>query len=154
MSPADNLVDCGNWEVSASWPIPSTATSGYYIAKLKRDDAPSDEFSHIVFIVRDDASHADVVFQSTDTSWQAYNNYSPSFYNGGVHYLQGGGGINSQSRAFKVSYNRPFYSRGVERETWLFGAEYPLIRWLEQNSYDVTYISGMIRSYLDCRKQI
>jgi len=48
------LVDCGNWAVSASWPVPSTATSGIYFAKLVRADTGG--ASHIVFIVRNDAS--------------------------------------------------------------------------------------------------
>src|SRR4051812_12778040 len=32
------LVDCGNWAESASWPVPSTAVSGIYVAKLTRHD--------------------------------------------------------------------------------------------------------------------
>ncbi len=32
------LVDAGNWRVSASWNVPSDATSGVYIAKLVRED--------------------------------------------------------------------------------------------------------------------
>ncbi len=32
------LYDCGNWAVSASWQVPSNATSGIYIALLKRTD--------------------------------------------------------------------------------------------------------------------
>ena len=32
----DNLVDCGNWTVSASWSVPADAASGIYIAKPTR----------------------------------------------------------------------------------------------------------------------
>src|SRR2546429_2764439 len=32
------LVDAGNWAVSASWAIPSTAVSGLYMARVTRDD--------------------------------------------------------------------------------------------------------------------
>ena len=32
------LIDCGNWAVSASWTVPSTAVSGVYLAHLVRDD--------------------------------------------------------------------------------------------------------------------
>src|SRR6267378_929951 len=32
------LTDCGNWGISASWTVPSTATSGIYYAKLLRLD--------------------------------------------------------------------------------------------------------------------
>src|SRR5690348_14989980 len=47
------LVDCGNWNVSASWSVPSNAVSGIYFAHLTRSDTGGD--SHIVFIVRNDA---------------------------------------------------------------------------------------------------
>ena len=53
------LIDCGNWSVSASWTVPSTAVSGVYIAHLERDDSqdPGGE-SQIPFVVRNDASHS------------------------------------------------------------------------------------------------
>src|SRR5262245_24026713 len=35
---ATGLVDCGNWAVSASWTVPTTAVSGIYFAKLQRLD--------------------------------------------------------------------------------------------------------------------
>src|SRR6185436_14937438 len=58
------LVDCGNWAVSASWAVPSTAVSGIYFARLVRTDGTSGA-SHIPFVVRNDASHADAVFQTS-----------------------------------------------------------------------------------------
>src|SRR5262249_39218593 len=33
-----NLVDAGNWSVSASWAIPTAAVSGVYFARLVRED--------------------------------------------------------------------------------------------------------------------
>ncbi len=36
--PVTGLVDCGNWVVSASWAVPSTATSGVYIARPVRTE--------------------------------------------------------------------------------------------------------------------
>jgi len=36
--PATRLFDCGNWRVSASWEVPSDATSGIYFARLVRQD--------------------------------------------------------------------------------------------------------------------
>src|SRR4051812_10649162 len=68
---SSGLIDCGNWAVSASWPVPASAVSGIYFARLARNDTGG--ASHIVFIVRDDARHAEVVFQTADTTWQAYN---------------------------------------------------------------------------------
>jgi len=46
----------------------------------------------------------------------------------------------TDTRAFKVSYNRPFNVPNLS--TWLFSAEYPMWRWLEANGYDVSYIAG------------
>ncbi len=75
------LIDCGNWAVSGSWAVPATAASGIYFAKLVRAD--NGGASHIVFIVRDDASTAPLLFQTSDTTWQAYNNYGGnSLYTG------------------------------------------------------------------------
>jgi hypothetical protein len=133
------LADCGNWAVSASWNVPSNATSGVYIARLVRADTSGD--SHIVFIVRNDSSHSAVLFQTSDTSWQAYNTYGP----GGFSLYGDQNAFNLPNRAFKVSYNRPFLTRGflAESATWLFGAEFAMMQWLEQNGYDVTYFTGV-----------
>src|SRR4051794_5586274 len=67
------LIDCGNWSVSASWQVPADATSGIYFAKLVRlDNAGA---SQIVFVVRDDDGHSDMLFRTSDATWQAYNSY-------------------------------------------------------------------------------
>lgn len=127
----DNLVDCGNWTVSVSWAVPSTAVSGIYIARLVRQDVGGDLASHIAFIVRDDDGNSDLLFQASDTTWQAYNRYGGySLYDGPGH-------------AHKVSYNRPFTTRDAPTEDWLFNAEYPMIRWLERNGYDVSYFTDV-----------
>jgi Domain of unknown function (DUF4082)/Putative Ig domain/Bacterial Ig-like domain (group 2) len=129
------LIDCGNWAVSASWAVPVTVTSGLYIAKLVRTDSGgTGDGSHIAFVVRDDNSTSDIFFQTSDTTWQAYNKYGGnSFYAG-----------NPAGRAYKVSYNRPFITRaGVTAHDWIFNAEYPMIRWLEANGYDVSYTTGV-----------
>jgi hypothetical protein len=129
---ATGLIDCGNWAVSASWAVPTNATSGIYFAKVVRTDTGG--ASHIVFIVRDDASTSDLLFQTADTTWQAYNSYGGnSLYTG-----------SPAGRAYKVSYNRPFNTRVVDGgQDWLFATEYPMVRWLEANGYDVSYFTGM-----------
>ena len=53
--------------------MPSTAVSGVYIAHLIRND--TGDSSHITFVVRDDASHSDVLLQTSDSTWQAYNTW-------------------------------------------------------------------------------
>jgi hypothetical protein len=125
------LLDCGNWSVSATWQVPDDATSGVYIARPTRTD--NGGASHIVFIVRDDASTSDLVFQTSDTTWQSYNPY------GGYNAYGTSGAVVAE----KLSYNRPFTTRGGELENWLFNGEYPMIRWLERNGFDVSYISAV-----------
>src|SRR6266487_131046 len=132
------LVDCGNWAVSASWTVPSTAVSGIYFARLVRTDTGG--ASHVVFVVRDDGSTSDLLFQTSDTTWQAYNQY-------GGNSLYVGSAPSSDGRAYKVSYNRPFSTRGQDpgfgTSNWVFYGEYPMVRFLEANGYDVSYFSGV-----------
>lgn len=130
------LFDCGNWAVSASWSVPANATSGIYFALLTRTDTGGR--SHLVFIVRNDASHSDLLFQTSDTTWQAYNVYGL-----GSVYGANDGANDLTRRSFKVSYNRPFVNRDSEAHNWVFDTEYPMVRWLEANAYDVTYFSGV-----------
>ena len=128
------LVDCGNWAVSASWAVPSTAVSGIYFAKLIRNDTGG--ASHVFFVVRNDASHSDIMFQTSDETWQAYNYY-------GGHSLYGPTTFDLTNRANKVSYNRPVSTRDFEAASFVLYAEYPMVSWLEGNGYDVTYFTSV-----------
>jgi len=132
------LTDCGNWQVSASWQVPANATSGIYFAHLIRNDTGGD--SHIVFIVRNDSSHSNILYQTSDETWQAYN-----YYGNGSLYSQGTPVFDLADRSYKVSYNRPFYVRNFNQEwdTWAFGTEFAMVQWLEMNGYDVTYFTGI-----------
>jgi hypothetical protein len=141
------LVDAGNWSVSASWAVPVAAVSGVYIAHLVRQDGVSGE-NHIPFIVRDDGIQHDMVFQTSDTTWHAYNGW------GGYSLYGGGATASSDGRAYKVSYNRPIATRdGVGTyagpQDFLFGVEIAAIHWLEANGYDVCYIAGVDTDRLD-----
>ncbi|MFD1717160.1 DUF4082 domain-containing protein [Georgenia deserti] len=127
-----DLYDCGNWEVSATWEVPSTAVSGVYVAKLTRPDTGGE--SHITFVVRDDTSDSDILFQTSDTTWHAYNTYGgASFYQGSIH-----------GRAYQLSYNRPFTTRGqFAGRDFYFSSEYAMVRFLERNGYDVSYTTDV-----------
>jgi hypothetical protein len=120
-------VDCREWSVSATWTVPSSALSGVYVAKLMRPD--TGEASHIPFVVRDQESRSDIVFQTADMTWQAYNAY-------------GGRSLNDASGTSEVSYNRPLTTASDAPLAWLFNAEHLVIQWLEAQGYDVTYVSG------------
>ncbi|MBK7513895.1 MAG: hypothetical protein IPI76_16800 [Chloracidobacterium sp.] len=106
----DYLIDCGGWSVSGSWTAtddtyaPSKpAVSGLYVARLERTDSTNGS-SHIPFIVRDDTGGSDLLFKTSDTTWQAYNQY-------GGYSLYAGPAIPNGGHAHKVSYNRPFTTR-------------------------------------------
>ena len=91
--------------MSASWTVPSNAVSGLYLAHLVRNDTGGS--SLIPFVVRNDASHSDILFQTDDETWQAYNSYGGnSLYQCTVNCPPG----NSESYkgADTVSYNRPW----------------------------------------------
>ena len=119
--------------MSASWAVPTDRGVG----RLRgppgaRPTAPDD--NQIPFVVRNDASHSDVIYQTSDTTWQAYNTWGGnSLYTG-----------RPAGRAYKVSYNRPFATRAgtPSGEDFFMSAEYPMIRFLEANGYDVSYQSG------------
>ncbi|WP_299363849.1 N,N-dimethylformamidase beta subunit family domain-containing protein [uncultured Paracoccus sp.] len=156
---ARGLVDAGNWSLSASWQTPETAVSGVYLAKLVRDD--NGATNQIPFILREDdlrpnGTRSDVVFQTADTTWHAYNGWAGrdgqvggNFYGGFSQPddLTPDPGPNPD-RAFAVSYNRPIITRdgggaAAGAQDYLFGAEYAAIYWLEQQGYDVSYVAGV-----------
>lgn len=124
-NPATGLVDAGNWIVTDTWSIPPDAVSGVYFAKLNRQDGVHGQ-NMVPFIVRNDGAPSDITFQTSDTTWTAYNSWGgSSLYSGGV----------------AVSYNRPLVDpTGLAS---VFSADHALISYLEQNGFDVTYISGV-----------
>lgn len=129
------LVDCGNWGVSAAWNVPGNAVSGVYEALLTRNDTGAT--SAIVFVVRDDSSHSNVLYQTSDATWQAYNNY-------GGNSLYFGTGPSFSGAAYKVSYNRPLLGRtNADYNNSFFTAEIPMVRFLERNGYDVSYFTNV-----------
>ena len=113
-------------------PCPRNAVSGVYIAKLHRTDATPGA-SHIVFIVRDDASHSDLLFQTSDT------------HLAGVQQLRRQQPLHRRAR--RAARTRSATTARSTRATntaedWVFNAEWPMIRWLESNGYDVSYVAG------------
>jgi methionine-rich copper-binding protein CopC len=126
------LIDCGNWTQNASWDVPATAVSGIYFARVVTTSGTL-AASHILFVVRNDLSHSDLFFQTSDTTWQAYNDY------GGNSLYEG----SPAGRAYKVSYNRPFDTNAETPEDFVWNAEYPMVRYLEANGYDVSYTTGV-----------
>ncbi|WP_147154271.1 N,N-dimethylformamidase beta subunit family domain-containing protein, partial [Reyranella soli] len=156
-------VDAGNWSVTDGWNVPADAVSGVYLARLQRLDSNGDPIdgavNQIPFVVRNDGESHDIVLQTSDTTWQAYNAWGgnngvvgANLYgdqNGSINWdpIPGAGNF-SQDRAYAVSYNRPFITddgtgAASGAQDYLFGADYSAIYWLEKQGYDVSYISGV-----------
>jgi len=133
----------GTWD-----PPPPTPHNYGVLGWGKLEDAMKEKrASHIIFIVRDDASRSAVLFQTADPTWVAFNRYGgSSLY--GSYYQNGGGGAganadNPRTRAYIVSYNRPLENRQSAVGNQFFNGEYPAVMWLERNGYDVSYFAGV-----------
>ena len=126
---ADGLIRC-QWSESYSLVVPGDWVSGVYLAKLT--GKPSGNQNYIIFTVRDNRA-ADLIFQNSVTTWQAYNNWGgKSLY---PHNSTG-------PQAKKVSFDRP-YSAEDGAGDYLFRWEYDMTRFLEREGYDVTYITNI-----------
>ncbi len=139
---AENRLRECNWEPSISFTLPESWISGVYLGKLS---CTSHRYqSYIVFIVRDDRK-ADIMFQTSDTTWQAYNKW-PNEYS----LYDSDSPLQPHSGRTWSSFDRPYgkYPQVVDQplsqgsgEFLLW--EYPLCYWLEQKGYDVTYCSNI-----------
>ena len=116
-----------HWSNPYTLSIPTTWLSGVYLAKLT--GKASGNQNHILFVVRDDDRPSAILFQSSVTTMQAYNEWGgKSLY-----------GFNSSgAQAVKVSFDRPYSSSNGPNE-FLYRYEYDMVRFLEREGYDVTY---------------
>src|SRR2546421_4249088 len=127
--------EAGTGLIEAHWPAAFTLKtnpgwiSGMYMVKLT---ASHGEQSYIPFVLRS-SKPSDFAFIQTVNTDEAYNSWGgTSLYNNFTHTFKG-------PRALKVSFDRPF-----EQDTGaglFFWYEFPMLRWLEQNGYDVSYLS-------------
>jgi hypothetical protein len=134
------------WEPSLELEIPDTWTSGVYLGRLTTVPENADELywqSYVIFIVKDNRP-ADVLFQCSDNTWQAYNRWPDRFslYDDGSNPWYVGPGVD-------VSFDRPYgrYRQIYENPQSLGSGEFlcwefPLSYWLEKHGYDVTYCSN------------
>jgi methionine-rich copper-binding protein CopC len=132
VDPDTAMTDCGNWAVTATWNVPTTAVSGLYYAVFHRNDTSGE--NEAAFVIRDDGSHSDVLFQTSDETWEAYNSY-------GGDSLYTGSGPGTNGASFAVSYNRPLSGEGDEN--FIFNAEVPMLYFMEEQGYDVSYTTDV-----------
>lgn len=128
VDPRTDLVEA-NWPLTFTIKIEPNWVTGIYVVKLI---AANGTEGYIPFVVRSIQAAA-FVFIHGDNTDQAYNSWGgESLYeyeSRGLH------------RAYKVSFDRPFLDQAGFG--YLLYWEYPMIRWLEKNGYDLSYVSSV-----------
>lgn len=137
----NRLRECA-WEPCTTITIPEDWTSGVYLGKLTAEREGLQ--SYVIFVVRDDRK-ADLLFQVSDNTWNAYNRWPSQFslYDDGKKVWYWGPNV-------KVSYDRPYgkYCQILDAPLSVGSGEFllwefPLAYWMEQHGYDLTYISNV-----------
>jgi hypothetical protein len=152
-----HLVEC-RWRVGFSLEIPNDWLSGVYLGKLSTLPSPTGQYldldmaseSYVIFVVRDHR-RADLLFQTSDMTWLAYNRWPGwrSLYDLGEEPW----GASDEKVGYDVSFDRPYalfwngFPAGFHPLTNGSGeflmTEFPLAFWLEKEGYDVTYVSNV-----------
>lgn len=148
----DRIRECA-WTPCTTLTIPDDWLSGVYLGKLSLVDNRYQ--SYVIFIVRDDRK-ADLLFQCSDNTWQAYNRWPDNFalYDDGETAWALKSGI-------RVSYDRPYgkYCQILDNPLSQGSGEYllwefPFGYWLEREGYDVTYCSNVdVHEDIACLKR-
>lgn len=125
------LLEC-DWPIAFSLVIDPTWLTGYYLFKLTNEDGFE---SYVPLVVRESIPRAPLLVQASVTTWQAYNDWGDiSLY---VNRLSESVGFRAV-RGFKVSFDRP-YGPGVD----IGFVEHSSVRWLEEQGYDVAYVTNL-----------
>ena len=131
VDPATRMVSASNWHDPVTLAIPTNWVSGFYVVKLVSSVG---YMRYTYFVVRNDASHAQILFQSSVLTNQAYNYW-------GGRSLYGDANYTNAQRSYAVSLDRPdVINAGLSNFTRY---EYDLLSWLERQGYDVTYTTDI-----------
>ena len=124
------MVRCA-WAPTFTLTVPHDAVSGLYLVRVQRDDNFA---TYLPVTIRDDRQ-ADLYFQSSITTWQAYNAWGgESLYADSDDAIPGG-------FAVQVTFDRPYlawYGTGQ-----LLRGEQYMARYLERYGYDVSYTTNL-----------
>jgi len=127
---ATGLVRC-SWAPTFSLAVPEDAVSGLYLVRIVRDDKVG---AFVPLVVRD-GRQADLLFQSSVLTAQAYNNWGgEGLYSDSDDHVPGG-------FAVQVSFDRPHDSDGGSGQVLRYEAL--MARFLERYGYDVTYTTNL-----------
>jgi hypothetical protein len=141
------LTEC-HWPVAYTLTVPTTWTTGTYLVKLRRLDSGLEQY--MTFVVRDDSDLSDIVLSEDVTTWQAYNYWGGAGNNDVGYDLYGKfndngfGTSTSNTRAYAVSFDRPYLDEGeVDGAGEFMLWDYPMVRWLEAQGYNVSYATDV-----------
>jgi Abnormal spindle-like microcephaly-assoc'd, ASPM-SPD-2-Hydin len=133
--PVTGMVSC-NWTKTTTLTIPSDWVSGVYLARLNGSDGDK---SFIFFVVRNDGGNEDLLFQTSVTTYQAYNKWGDtSLYNNVTDKS-----VFSGPHATKVSFDRPFNPGDSNGAGHYFFYEYKFVYWMESQGYNVAYTTDV-----------
>jgi hypothetical protein len=132
MQAVTGLIRC-TWTPTFSFTLPQDAISGTYLVKALRDDG----WVSFTPLIVTDSRPADLLFQASVTTWQAYNDWGgESLYKDSSGALPPG-----QKFAVQVSFERPYAGqRGLSDAAHL---QVPFARFMERNGYDVSYTTNL-----------
>lgn len=135
------------WSTSYALEVPKDWRSGVYLAKLSVTGQPAQ--AYIIFVVKERRA-ADLLFQVSDFTWQAYNKWPgyDSMYDTGINYARNSFSYTGPN--VRVSFDRPYAFYGQVHDVVLSNGsgefilwEHPMSYWLEQHGYDVVYCSNL-----------
>jgi hypothetical protein len=133
------LIAC-NWTRSYTLQTQSSWTTGVYQAVLTN---AAHYQNAIIFVVRDDARTAQLLYQLPVNTYQAYNNYPDDGRTGKSLYTYNSYGartVTGGPSAAKVSFDRPYNGPGYGQ---FLSWDVNLVRWLEKSGYDVSYTTDV-----------
>ncbi len=124
------MVRCA-WAPTFTLTVPHEAVSGLYVIRVKRDDGYA---TYLPVVIKDDRQ-ADLYFQASVTTWQAYNAWGgESLYADADDDIPGG-------FAVQVTFDRPYLAWNGTGQ--MLRWEQYMARYLERHGYDVSYTTSL-----------
>jgi hypothetical protein len=136
-----------SWKPTYGLRVPNDWRSGVYLAKLSVVGQPAQ--AYVIFVVKERRA-ADLLFQVSDFTWQAYNKWPgwDSMYDTGINNSRNT--FSYTGPRVRVSFDRPYGFYGQVHDVVLSNGsgeyllwEHPMSYWLEQHGYDVVYCSNL-----------
>ena len=131
VSARTGMVEC-SWQSALSVAIDPDWLTGYYLFRLTNDAGFQ---SYVPLIVRESQPRAPLLVQASVTTWQAYNTWGGA--NLYINHLPELARF-SGARGYRVSFDRPYAA-----DADIGFVEHNMVRWLEQQGYDVAYATNI-----------